>query len=183
MREFSERPEALEPQGEDWTQNEQRMQQAQDTPMAAAGDSPPPPGDPPPPPDKLPHSDRVELEKETWRYYDPELHGHVYTRLERPNALEPEAVAALHGNDGSVRDVGRLRYALDMEDCHLRGYPQPPETYGVESALQTEVSERARAEGIHNMQVWIPAGESTNKWSSRGFREDMNDPGHWNRRL
>lgn len=168
MSEFGERPEALDLKGENWIHNEHRLEQAQEVASLAGNGKPP--GDSP-------------LEQETWRYYDSELNGHVYTRLERPNALEPEAVAALHGNDGSVRDVGRLRYTLDMEDCMLRGYTQPPETHGVESALQSEVSQRARAEGVHNMQVWVPDGESPKMWALHNFHEDPNDPGHWNRPL
>lgn len=181
MCKFDDRPEALHLKGEDWTQSERRLAQAQEAGRLPVSDGPPDN------PQKPPGDSQKPLEQGNWRYYDPELRGHVYTRLEHPNALEPKAVAVLHGNDGTVREVGRLRYALDTEDCMLRGYTLQSENYGVETALQSEVSEQARAKGIHNMQVWVPDSDSDRRWSSHGFLEGARNPGaqgvHWNRRL
>jgi hypothetical protein len=128
-------------------------------------------------------------EGETFRYYDTKLGGEVRTALDRADALEPEAVAYLHSRDGTVREIGRLRYALDLEDCNLRGYTHAPETYGIESALQSEVSAHAREAHIDKMRVWVPDGDAdaAKTWSSHGFIEGPRDPGargsFWNRRL
>lgn len=150
-----------------WAQGEQRLQSAGAPPPPGNGDGPKP--------------------EDTFRFYDMKLGGELRTHVERPDASEPEAVAMLHARDGSVREVGRLRYAMDLEHCTLRAYTHPPETYQVESALQAEVSEQAQAKNIHNMRAWVPDGTSPKVWSPYGLMEGKRDPGasgaFWSRPL
>jgi hypothetical protein len=141
-----------------------------------------------PPGDQL--SDNPARGAETFRYYDSELRGEVRTGSERPQALEQLSVARIHDRDGNVRPAGSLRYAIDPDDCTLRGYATQPANFGVESALLSETSEQAHAQGKDSMRVWVPDGDpdGAKQWSRHGFQlEAQRAPGaagsYWHKRI
>lgn len=138
--------------------------------------------------DRLP--DNPANRAETFRYHDSELHGEVRTTSERPQALEQLAVARVHDREGNVRTAGSLRYAIDPDDCTLRGYATPPENFGVESALLSETSEQARTQGKDSLRVWVPDGDpdGAKQWARHGFQpEAQRAPGatgsYWHKRI
>lgn len=138
-------------------QAERRLANAQDWKL---------PGDQP--------SDNPARSAETFRYYDSELRGEVRTTSERPQALEHLSVARVHDRDGNIRPSGSLRYAIDMDDCTLRGYAIQPANYGVEDALLEETKDQARAHGIDSLRVFIPEGDTDSEkhWSQYGFQPE-----------
>lgn len=138
-------------------QVEQRLANAQDWQ---------PPGDRPP--------GTHAWNKETFRGYDSALRGEVRTTSERPQALEHLSVARVHDRDGNIRPVGSLRYAIDPDDCTLRGYAIQPANFGVESALLSETSEQARAQGKDSLRVWVSDGDpdAAEQWSRHNFQPE-----------
>jgi len=124
------------------------------------------PGDQPP--------DNPARNTDTFRYYDSELRGEVRTASERPQALEHLSVARVHDRDGNIRPVGSLRYATDPEDCTLRGYAIQPANFGVESALLSETSVQARAQGKDSLRVWVPDGDTNaaKQWARHNFQPE-----------
>jgi len=137
-------------------------------------------------------SDTPAKSSETFRYYDSALRGEVRTTSERPQALEHRSVARVHDRDGNVRPAGSLRYAMDPDDCTLRGYDIQPENFGVESALLSETSEQVRAHGKESMRVWVPDGDvdAAKQWSRHNFQPEpkaQRAPGakgnYWHKRI
>lgn len=124
-------------------------------------------------------------EQDTFRYSDAVLRGEVRTNTVNTAAMEQLAVANVHRRDGTTDTVGTLRYRMEPNVVVLQGDGMIASSYGVESALLTEVSQNARAHGIDRMRVWAPDGDSAaqKRWALHGFQPEPRDPGaagqHW----
>jgi hypothetical protein len=113
----------------------------------------------------------------TFRSYDMNRNGEIRTTSSGSDSLYQEAQATFYGRDGDVQTVGTARYSVEMGEAKL--YPdrfQAPDTQ-TETALLSEVSEQARAQGADKLTVWVnDEGGDPDRWLRRGFQPTERDP-------
>ena len=80
--------------------------------------------------------------------------------------------------DGTSDVVGTARYTVAAGEATLDGTSFTAPNYGTESALLSEVSEQARAQGADRLRVWAPDGDSfaERRWQLHGFQPTERDP-------
>lgn len=128
-------------------------------------------------------------EQGAFRYSDASLGGEVRTKTEGADALRQLTVAELHTRDGATKTVGTVTSRMEPDVVTVDGDSMIAPNYGVEDALLSEVSQNARAHGIHEMRVWMPGGDATSasKWQSHGFHLEKPMPGahgqHFSKRI
>ena len=123
----------------------------------------------------------------TFRYSDAGLGGEVRTSVEREGGLYSIAKAEVFRPDGTSDVVGTARYTVAAGEATLDGTAFTAPNYGTESALLSEVSEQARAQGADRLRVWVQDGDSVveQRWLSHNFQPMERDPNaqgvHWER--
>ncbi len=122
-----------------------------------------------------------------FRYSDAGLGGEVCTSVEREGGLYSIAKAEVFRRDGTHEVVGRARYSEAGGEATLYDTHFTARNNGTESALLSEVSEQARAQGANRLRVWVPDDDPTaeRRWLSHGFQPTERDPNargvHWER--
>lgn len=124
-----------------------------------------------------------------FRYSDADLGGEVHTSANPEGGVYSAAQAEVFRPDGSRDTVGTVRYAVGGGEAKLYGDSMTAANYGTESALLSEVSEQARAQGADHLGVWTRDGDSAaeRRWATHGFQPTERNPGakgvQWQKRL
>jgi GNAT superfamily N-acetyltransferase len=124
----------------------------------------------------------------TFRHSDVELGGEVRTSVAQEGGLYNVAKAEVFRPDGTSDAVGTARYSVAGGEATLDGSTFIAPNHGTESALLSEVSERARAQGADRLRVWVPDGDpAEQRWQSHGFLPAERAPNargvYWERRV
>jgi hypothetical protein len=117
-------------------------------------------------------------EKGTFRSYDMNRNGEIRTTSGNNEGLYREAQATFHGRDGKVETVGTARYSVELDEAKI--YPDRFQAadHKTESALLSEVGEKAQAQGASKLSVWVKDGSGdAQQWSKHGFQPTERAPG------
>ncbi len=126
-----------------------------------------------------------EVQPSKFPYYDVELGGEVHTSVAREGGLYNVAQAELFQDGAPIRVLGTAEYSVAGGEATL--YDTYAPNHGTESALLSEVSEQARAQGADRLRVWVQDGDSVveQRWLSHNFQPMERDPNaqgvHWER--
>jgi GNAT superfamily N-acetyltransferase len=115
----------------------------------------------------------------TFRYSDAKLGGEVRTSVVREGGRYDVAQAEVFRRNDTPRVVGRAPYTIADGEAKLRSTEVKAANYGVETALLNEVSERARAQGVDRLRIWVPDDDPSQayRWQNHGFHPGERDPG------
>lgn len=150
------------------------------------------------------HSDDLGMERRiqeagniqagTFRYFDPELDGEVHTSAIQAETYRSERViqretvewsrltmvqAEIYQRDGTLRIAGTACYSISGDAAIVQGDRFIASSYGVESALLSEIQERACAYDLKRLLVWVPDedADAAIRWQSHGFQPTQRLPG------
>lgn len=108
-----------------------------------------------------------------FRYFDAGLDGEVRTSVVREGGLYSIVKAELFQDGTPICDLGKARYSVAGGEATLYDDVSfNARNHGTESALLSEVSEQARAQGANRLRVWVRDGDSVaeRRWQSHGFQ-------------